>query len=67
MNSEKMERIAEIVRKRYPSVTSEIVADYCAGPWEDDPEAHEEWLRTAPDAEIAGWVAGGYPWVEEEA
>jgi len=65
MNNEQLERITEIVRRRFPSITSEIVADYCAGPWEGDPESHEEWLRTAPDSEIAGWVEEGYPWREE--
>lgn len=49
------ERVAEIVAAD-PTLNSQWVIDTATADWNEGDE-HQEWLNTAPAAEIADWVA----------
>jgi len=47
------ERIAELAGD---GCTADIVEDFVTGEWDNQAE-HDAWIATAPDEEIAEWVA----------
>jgi DNA-directed RNA polymerase specialized sigma24 family protein len=48
------DRVAEIAAC-HPSLSPELVREYCLEDWSEG-EEHEQWLQSAPAAEIADWV-----------
>ena len=60
IDSEKLEQVTAIVNTETdPKVTeTEIEAEICAD-WNEGDE-HQEWVDSAPAAEIADWIASFY-------